>query len=265
MKHITHRPPADRVKPRRRRMKRWVRRSLLAGATACAAALAVFGAVRLWGGGSPPQPVQPKPGGYTAEGYVFPAGDPSLVLLNQNLPRPEAAVPALAPAGDGGQQLTPEAARACTLLMQAAKADGVELLLLSGWRSPETEEKLTRLYLDAAQTQGDSPAKAAQKAQTILDVPGASEHQTGLAADFASADHPRRDAAFAETDAFVWLCENAPAYGFIQRYPADRQAATGLAARPWHWRYVGPENAAAIAESGLTLEEFLALHTALSH
>ena len=51
-------------------------------------------------------------------------------------------------------------------------------------------------------------------------------------------------------------------YGFILRYPQDRQAATGIVFEPWHWRYVGVENALAIRASGLSLEEFIALQRA---
>ena len=54
----------------------------------------------------------------------------------------------------------------------------------------------------------------------------------------------------------------AAEYGFILRYPEDRQAATGVVFEPWHWRYVGAENALAIRASGLSLEEFLALQKA---
>ena len=63
----------------------------------------------------------------------------------------------------------------------------------------------------------------------------------------------------AEDRAFSWLNAYAAEYGFILRWPQDRQAATGMAYQPWHWRYVGRENALTIRASGLSLEEFLAL------
>ena len=64
---------------------------------------------------------------------------------------------------------------------------------------------------------------------------------------------------FADTRAYEWLTAYAAEYGFVLRWPEERQAATGMVYEPWHWRYVGVENALAIRASGLSLEEFLAL------
>ena len=66
----------------------------------------------------------------------------------------------------------------------------------------------------------------------------------------------------ADTRAYEWLTAYAADYGFILRWPEERQSATGMVYAPWHWRYVGVENARAIRESGLSLEEFLALERA---
>ena len=66
-------------------------------------------------------------------------------------------------------------------------------------------------------------------------------------------------ARFADTRAYEWLTAYAAEYGFVLRWPEERQAATGMVYEPWHWRYVGVENALAIRASGLSLEEFLAL------
>ena len=262
MKQKARRQSAAPARPRRRRLKRWVRRTLLVAAIALAAGLIGFGAFRLLRPKTKTPPPAAGLDSYTAEGYSFRPEDPNLILLNQNLTLPVSYLPELSAVQGTGCQLTPEAALAYTRMAQAAREEGIVLLLFSGWRSPETEAQLARLWLDDAEKGGTAPAEAAETARTILDVPGAGEHQTGLAADIVSEDHPSRDADFARTDAFDWLCANAPRFGFIQRYPADRQAATGLLARPWHWRYVGTENAAAITQSGLTLEEFLALQTA---
>ena len=81
-----------------------------------------------------------------------------------------------------------------------------------------------------------------------------------LTAGYQDAD--ARSAGFDTTRAYEWLTAYAAEYGFILRYPQDRQAATGVVFEPWHWRYVGVENALAIRASGLSLEEFLALQKA---
>ena len=99
-------------------------------------------------------------------------------------------------------------------------------------------------------------------AATIQPAANANEHGTGYAADILSADNPQQDTGFAETRAYEWLTAYAAEYGFILRYPQDRQAATGIVFEPWHWRYVGVENALAIRASGLSLEEFIALQRA---
>ena len=87
----------------------------------------------------------------------------------------------------------------------------------------------------------------------------ASEQATGYAADILSPDCTEKITRFAHTRAYEWLTAYAAEYGFILRCPEDRQAATGMVYAPWHWRYVGVENALAIRASGLSLEEFLAL------
>ena len=103
---------------------------------------------------------------------------------------------------------------------------------------------------------------AAQLAAAIQPQADANEHGTGYAADILSADYTQLDTGFVETRAYEWLTAYAADYGFILRYPQDRQAATGIVFEPWHWRYVGKENARAIRASGLSLEEFIALQQA---
>ena len=65
-------------------------------------------------------------------------------------------------------------------------------------------------------------------------------------------------AKFEATAEYQWLRDNAANYGFILRYPADKADVTGFAYEPWHYRYVGSEQALKIVASGLTLEEYLA-------
>ena len=154
-----------------------------------------------------------------------------------------------------------------------------------GWTFPggeakvnETENRLQLIFEDKpdadtrqaayearVQTYRDkrkSEEEAARLAATIQPAANANEHGTGYAADILSADNPQQDTGFAETRAYEWLTAYAAEYGFILRYPQDRQAATGIVFEPWHWRYVGVENALAIRASGLSLEEFIALQRA---
>ena len=133
-----------------------------------------------------------------------------------------------------------------------------EEALASGCDRIRTE---TRQAAAAFRKEGQEE-EAARLAATIQPVANANEHGTGYAADILSADDPQQDTSFAETRAYEWLTAYAAEYGFILRYPQDRQTATGIVFEPWHWRYVGVENALAIRASGLSLEEFIALQRA---
>ncbi len=197
---------------------------------------------------------------YDLSGYTFRAADPYLLLVNNNLPLAQDYVPVTTDAADG-KQLETNAAAAFQAMAAAAQKDGVSLILQSGYRDYAYQqglfERRTQKFLD----EGYSQAEAEAAAQTIVAKPGCSEHQTGLAADIVTEQYTALDSGFAKTDAYAWLVRYAPDYGFILRYPEERQAATGIVWEPWHWRYVGAANAQAITASGLSLEEFLALHT----
>ena len=155
--------------------------------------------------------------------------------------------------------LQTEAADAFLAMQAAAAKDGVTVWMQSGYRSVEYQEKLytrkTRYYLD----KGFSKAEAQQRAAAIVNPPGCSEHNCGLAADLNSPEHTGLDEGFENTEAFRWLCTHAGDYGFILRYPKNAEAVTEITYEPWHWRYVGRENAALINQSGLCLEDAVAV------
>ena len=131
--------------------------------------------------------------------------------------------------------------------MQAdAKALGLNVPLISGYRSYETQEKLYNKYV---KKDGEN------KANTYSAKPGESEHQTGLAFDIGSVDR-----SFANTIEAKWLAENAYLYGFIIRYPKDKTNVTGYIYEPWHVRYLGEKKAKDVYLSGLTLEEYLGVN-----
>lgn len=88
--------------------------------------------------------------------------------------------------------------------------------------------------------------------------PGFSEHQTGLALDIVSDGVQGNE--FENTDEFKWLQENAHKYGFILRYPKDKEYITGYNYESWHYRYVGEELATKVKESGLTYDEYYAYY-----
>jgi len=145
--------------------------------------------------------------------------------------------------------LRKEAAEALEALFAAAKADGIHLAGVSGFRSHDTQKWLFEYYV---KTRGEAEARR------ISAMPGHSEHQTGLAMDVSGIDG--RCAAqdcFAGTEEARWLEKHAHEYGFIIRYPKGKEAITGYKYEPWHLRYVGKSLAQTLVQSGLTLDEYL--------
>jgi len=142
-----------------------------------------------------------------------------------------------------------EAARALERLFARAAEQGVDLVAQSGYRSYETQESIHQYHVRRL---------GEEEARRVSALPGQSEHQTGLAMDVSAKSV---DCAlveeFGETREGRWLAEHAPAFGFIIRYPRGAEDITGYSYEPWHLRYVGEEHTRRIAESGLTLEEYL--------
>ena len=87
--------------------------------------------------------------------------------------------------------------------------------------------------------------------------PGTSEHQTGLCVDFMTNTMTELDNSFERSRAFEWLTENAYRFGFILRYPKDKEDVTGYNYESWHYRFVGRSAATVIHEKNETLEEYL--------
>ena len=188
--------------------------------------------------------------------------DPRMILVSRTHPITEDYPVETKECGSAtaiNKTLQTEAADAFLSMQAAAAKDGVDVRMQSGYRSVSYQKKLydnkTQYYRD----KGLSEAAAREKAAAIVNPPGCSEHNCGLAADLNSPEHTTLDTGFADTAAFRWLCENAEQYGFILRYPKEAESVTGITYEPWHWRYVGPENAALLNQSGLCLEDAIAV------
>lgn len=156
-----------------------------------------------------------------------------------------------------GYEMDKRAAPAMREMIQAAKEDGVELMLCSAYRSVEKQQQLFDRSQQAYMAQGMSEEEAYAKTATETAIPGTSEHQTGLAADIVTPTYQMLDAGFADTPAGQWLSEHAAEYGFVLRYPQDKQEVTGIIYESWHYRFVGKTHAKLMEESGLCLEEYL--------
>ena len=188
--------------------------------------------------------------------------DPRMVLVNHTNKMPDGYTFTTKECGSAtaiNKTLQTEAAEAFLSMQAAAAKDGVDVRMQSGYRSVSYQKKLYDDKTQYYRNKGLSEAAAREKAAAIVNPPGCSEHNCGLAADLNSPEHTTLDTGFADTAAFRWLCENAEQYGFILRYPKEAESVTGITYEPWHWRYVGPENAALLNQSGLCLEDAVAV------
>lgn len=178
-----------------------------------------------------------------------------MVLVNRHYILRKDYVPQLAYAITGdtsSKKLDYRVAPHYNEMYQAAAKDGIYLTTVSGYRSYDLQKTNFENKITKYVNQGMSRTKATQEAAKIILPPGTSEHNAGLAMDIISLEQN-----FENTKAFRWLSENAQNYGFILRYPKDKQDITEIIYEPWHWRYVGVENAKKIKASGLCLEEYL--------
>ena len=142
-------------------------------------------------------------------------------------------------------------------MMAAAQKDGVSLIVCSPYRDYKLQTTLFQRKINLYMGLGYSYTEAYKAASQKVTVPGASEHQLGLAFDIVTNTHATLDYEFGETKAGIWLKENCSQYGFILRYPRGKEHITSIEYEPWHFRYVGVEAATYIMENELTLEEFI--------
>ena len=129
-------------------------------------------------------------------------------------------------------------------MVLVALNDGITLYSVSAYRSFKDQDKIYQNYV---QKDGE------EKASKYSAKPGTSEHQTGLAVDINTCftkDH------FEKTKEAKWLSNNAYKYGFILRYPKDKEKITGYIYEPWHYRYVGIKASAFIHQNKITFEEY---------
>lgn len=141
-------------------------------------------------------------------------------------------------------------------MLQAAKEDDINLSICSPYRDMEYQEMLFNRKIKRYMDRGMSYMEAFQLSSQVVTVPGASEHQIGLALDIVCDHYVTLDEGFGDTDAGKWLAENSYRFGFILRYPEGKEYITGIEYEPWHFRYVGVEAATVITQEGITLEEF---------
>jgi len=151
------------------------------------------------------------------------------------------------------QSMRDDAATALEAMFAAAKAEGVRLSTVSGYRSYSKQNTLYDRKVKSLGTETDN---------TLVALPGSSEHQLGLAMDVAKSGSSNLNSKFAFTTEGQWVAANAHLYGFIVRYPEGMEEITGYSYEPWHLRYVGEAYAQAIYDSGLPMDLYVSQHRA---
>ena len=142
-------------------------------------------------------------------------------------------------------------------MLQAAKSEELNPLICSSYRTNEKQEQLYQNKVSEYLSQGYSKVEASDKAAFWVARPGTSEHQLGLAVDIVSTKNQRLDRSQENTVEQQWLIQNSWKYGFVLRYPTNKNSITGVGYEPWHYRYVGKEHAKKINELGVCLEGYV--------
>ncbi len=138
-------------------------------------------------------------------------------------------------------------------MMNAMKKDGVtNVWVQSAYRSVARQRELYDNSVKKYIQQGKSQEEAERLTDEYINKPGSSDHNLGLAVDFNYVDNK-----FEKLDGFKWLKNNAENYGFVLRYPKDKEDITKIAYESWHWRYVGVEHAKKMNDLNMCLEEYI--------
>ena len=187
------------------------------------------------------------------------ADDWALRLVDKDHLLPADFAPDVVEAGNSYKhvEFDRRAAGALEELMDACNAEGHELMVCSGYRTIAYQEGLFEKQVRKQENLGLSGEEAVAAAATVVEVPGGSEHNLGLAVDFGTPDNQLVDESFDDEPESAWLKANAWKYGFILRYPQGAEDVTGITYEPWHYRYVGLAAAKEIYDRQLTLEAYL--------
>lgn len=180
------------------------------------------------------------------------------ILVNELHPLSRDFVPQVEKTYDG-QRVDTRMRRELETMIDVAKEEGLSLMICSSYRDYKKQDSLMDKSIARYVGRGMSYTDAFFKTKEQIALTGASEHHTGLAVDIVGRDHQTLDRAQADTAEAKWLNEHAAEYGFILRYPQDKEEITMISFESWHYRYVGREAAAFMKENNLCLEEFVEL------
>lgn len=198
------------------------------------------------------------------EEEVLPVGkstDYSLILVNYDHSFSDDDLTVPLKTLKDGHQVAEEVYEPFQQMLAAAKEAKFDLTVVSSYRSVATQKQVYQNSISDNLAQGSSQTEALNQTEDYVAKPGESEHHTGLALDILEtkwfASGKGLEAEFGDTDAGKWIDANCVEYGFIIRYPKNKEEITKIKYEPWHLRYVGKEHAQYMKENNLSFEEYI--------
>lgn len=182
--------------------------------------------------------------------------DWELILINKDNKLPENYEVELQDLGNG-HKVDARIADSLRQMLNDAKKEGLNPLVISSYRTHSAQQILHRNKITEFINMGYSRSLAEEKASYWVAIPGTSEHEAGLALDIVASNYQELNQEQENTPVQKWLMENCHKYGFILRYPTDKKDLTKINYEPWHYRYVGIENATFMKEKEFCLEEYI--------
>lgn len=180
-----------------------------------------------------------------------------LVLVNKE--HENALEPDLRSICNGRLKASKEAYDDLCAMLEAGSDSGHSYWIASAYRSKEKQQSLIDQGVSKNRKKGMNETEALQEVLKESMPAGYSEHETGLAFDILASSNTAMDQSQKNTAENKWMAKHCYEYGFILRYPEDKEDITQISYEPWHFRYVGRDAAKFIYENGLTLEEYYEL------
>lgn len=182
--------------------------------------------------------------------------DWELLLVNKNHNVPEGYTLELEEV-ESGHQVDKRISESLKQMLSDARKEGLSPIICSSYRTNAKQQKLYNNKVREYKRWGCSSEEAEELASYWVAIPGTGEHETGLAVDIVSRDYQILDEKQEQTDVQKWLIDNSYKYGFALRYPTDKKDITMINYEPWHYRYVGVDNATYMKEHDMCLEEYI--------
>ena len=179
-----------------------------------------------------------------------------LLLVNKNHKVPEGYTVELEEV-ENVHQVDKRIAESLKQMLSDARKEGLSPIICSSYRTNAKQQKLYNNKVREYKRWGCSSEEAEELASYWVAIPGTGEHETGLAVDIVSENYQILDEKQEQTDVQRWLIDNSYKYGFTLRYPTDKKDITMINYEPWHYRYVGIDNATYMKEHDMCLEEYI--------